>query len=84
MNDTELRELIERAYQIEQLQTHEGWGYLAEEVQGIVNAKRRAILQGDLTHDEYIRNCAFIDGVELVNNALTNLQRRIAREKQPA
>lgn len=65
----QLRELQERAFQLEELRKHPGWAVLEEYVGQVSAVHQRRVLTGCKTFDEYQYEVGFIRGAELAIHA---------------
>jgi hypothetical protein len=81
MDDEELRDLQERVQVIMDMTSSPGWALLMDAARAALIAKQTRILQGKCeTHEEYMAECAFGDGVEYLIGLPNRLQRSLDRE----
>jgi hypothetical protein len=77
--DDELRDLVERAYQIRELQQSDGWALLRDYVATQVNAKNRHLLNGHArTIEDYRAEAGWIQGAMFVLEAADRLDEQLA------
>ena len=77
--DDELRDLVERAYQIRELQQSEGWLLLKDYVATQVNAKNRHLLNGHARSlEDYRAEAGWIQGAMFVLEAADRLDQQLA------
>jgi hypothetical protein len=82
VTEDELRDLVERAFEIEQMQESAGWLYLRDYVSAQIQAKNRFLLNGHAkTLEEYRSEAGWIQGAMFVLEAQERLQEtvRVAR-----
>ena len=87
--DEEVRELVERVYQIRELQKTEGWALLRDYVGAQIQAKNRHLLNGHAKSlEDYRAEAGWIQGAMFVLEAadrldqhLTDTRARVAEEK---
>jgi len=73
----ELRALQERVAQVDQIADMPGWEMLIDRARQTIFAKRQRIVQGKcVDHTDYMRECAYLDGI----NFVLTLPRRIQLE----
>jgi len=64
MATDELRGMQERAAQVQEMVEGYGWPLLLDRASTTILAKQTRIVQGQCdTHEEYVKECAFLDGV---------------------
>jgi hypothetical protein len=61
----ELREAVEDAFSVSQMQEHSGWNVVRREALAAIESKKRAVLSGQ-AGDRYLELCGFIAGAEFV------------------
>lgn len=81
MTDEELRDLIERVHQIQELQKHQGWELLLDYSRALLAHKQGRILSGKLTPDEYHEAVGWLNGANAILNAAEVLAERLERAK---
>lgn len=65
MSADELRLLQERAAMVEEMTASHGWPLLLDRARVTIVAKQTRIVQGKCAdHEDYVRETAFLDGVE--------------------
>jgi hypothetical protein len=85
MNDAELRELVERAYQIRELQQTEGWILLKDYVASQVQHKNRWLLNGHARSlEEYRAEAGWVQGAMFVLEAADRLDEQVAAARERA
>lgn len=83
LEEHELRELIERAHQIELLTKHKGWGFLQDYLVALTTTHQRKILSGGCRNiEEYRVETGFVRGLQASLDAAEKLQSRIASMRQ--
>src|SRR5262245_39561628 len=83
MNDNELRDLVERAFQIRELQGTQGWALLKDYVASAVNAKNRWLLNGNAkTIEEYRAEAGWVQGAMFVLEASERLDTQIGEARE--
>lgn len=83
MNDTEFRELGERAYALQTLKNHPGWEVLAREVEARAGAKNRWLLNGNAkTLEDYRGEAGWVNGARDVLALADSLAEQIERERK--
>lgn len=57
----------QRSRAVEDLvQSHAGWDYVHEKVQDMLAQKLEVVSRGKLSHDEYLRDCGYIQALKEV------------------
>jgi hypothetical protein len=79
----ELRDLIERNAQIQEMSLHPGWELLCDYVRAQMMAKQRSLLLGNADSlEEYREQVGWLQGVTAVLNAPQSLAEQVTREQQ--
>jgi hypothetical protein len=82
VTDDELRDLIERAYEITEMQQETGWVYLRDYVTAQIQAKNRHLLNGHAkTIEEYRAEAGWIQGAMFVLEAAQQLNEQVERAR---
>jgi hypothetical protein len=67
MSEDELRDLRERVQLVDQLAENPGWPMLWDRALVTIAAKQTRVVQGKcVDHEDYVRECGFLEGVEFV------------------
>ena len=82
LSDDAFRDLLERGQQITDMTASEGWQVLVSEVEEKAREKYDMICRGKLTHEEYIRETAWLEGARFVTAmpARKNMEIAAARD----
>lgn len=82
LSDDAFRDLLERGQQITDTAATQGWQHIVEEVEAKARDKYELIVAGKLTHEEYLRETAWLDGARFVMAMPTrkNLEIAAARD----
>jgi hypothetical protein len=79
----ELRDLVERNAQVQEMALHPGWELLCDYVRAQMGAKQRSLLLGNADSlEEYREQVGWLQGVSAVLNAPQTLAEQVDREQR--
>jgi hypothetical protein len=82
VNDDDLRDLIEQAHLLREMQADPGWATWQRHCAKRIEAKKREMIQGvPKTIEAYRHTAGWIDGAEYALNALAQLELQIEGER---
>lgn len=80
LDEHEIRDLVERSSQIQQMTLHPGWGYLQDYLIALTTSHQKRILSGGCRSiEDYRAETGFVRGLQASLEAVDKLQQRIAR-----
>ena len=80
MNDDELRDLQERVSLIAEMAASPGWTMLVDRAHASIRVAQQRVLRGLLEHDEYLKQCANMEGMFFILDLPAKVQAELDQE----